>query len=46
METITQPISLTDRPDATPLHLTHGQIELQGVSHHYGRGTGGWIASR
>lgn len=41
METIAQPIDLVDAPDAAPLQLTDGRIELCGVSHHYGRGAGG-----
>ena len=41
METITQPISLTDHPQAKPLNFTAGAIRLEGVSHHYGRGSGG-----
>jgi ATP-binding cassette subfamily B multidrug efflux pump len=41
METITQPIGLVDRPGAADLRLTEGRIEVQGVSHHYGRGSGG-----
>ncbi|MDA0962257.1 MAG: ABC transporter ATP-binding protein [Proteobacteria bacterium] len=41
METIAQPIDLVDVPDAQPLKLTEGRIELQGLSHHYGRGRGG-----
>lgn len=41
METITAPVSLTDRRDARPLSLSAGKIELQGISHHYGRGSGG-----
>jgi ATP-binding cassette subfamily B multidrug efflux pump len=41
METITQPIGLTDAQDARPLQLTKGEIVLDHVSHHYGRGTGG-----
>jgi ATP-binding cassette subfamily B multidrug efflux pump len=41
METIAQPITLLDAPDAQPLKVGKGGIELQGVSHHYGRGTGG-----
>ena len=41
METIAQPIDLVDAPDAKPLALTEGRIELQGLSHHYGRGKGG-----
>ena len=41
METITQPIGLTDRPAAPALRLTDGRIEVQDVHHHYGRGSGG-----
>ncbi len=41
METITAPVSLTDHRDARPLSLSAGKIELQGISHHYGRGSGG-----
>ena len=41
METIAQPIDLTDRPGAQPLKLTEGRIEIRGLSHHYGRDFGG-----
>ncbi|MCB1312177.1 MAG: ABC transporter ATP-binding protein [Sedimentitalea sp.] len=41
METIAQPIDLTDRPGAQPLTLTEGRIEIRGLSHHYGRDFGG-----
>lgn len=41
METIAQPIDLLDKPDAKPLQLTRGQIEIRDLSHHYGRKTGG-----
>jgi ATP-binding cassette subfamily B multidrug efflux pump len=41
METITQPVGLLDKPGAKPLALTDGRIELEGLSHHYGRGSGG-----
>ncbi|NUH66915.1 ABC transporter ATP-binding protein [Sulfitobacter sp. S0837] len=41
METIAQPITLTDSPDASPLRLTEGRIEMRGLSHHYGRDSGG-----
>ena len=41
METIAQPISLTDSGGAQPLRLTEGKIEIKGLSHHYGRETGG-----
>ncbi|MDC0012220.1 ABC transporter ATP-binding protein/permease [Octadecabacter sp.] len=41
METIAQPITLTDADDARPLVVKGGQIEIEGLSHHYGRGSGG-----
>ncbi|QBF34118.1 ABC transporter ATP-binding protein [Thalassococcus sp. S3] len=41
METIAQPIDLVDDGDARQLQLTEGKIELQGLTHHYGRGSGG-----
>ncbi|MGR3490417.1 MAG: ABC transporter ATP-binding protein, partial [Shimia sp.] len=41
METIAQPITLTDAHDAKPLQLTDGQIEIDGLIHHYGRASGG-----
>ena len=41
METIAQPIDLVDAPDAQPLAFREGRIEVQGLSHHYGRGAGG-----
>ena len=41
METIAQPITLIDRPDAKPLCLSDGRIEVQDLSHHYGRDSGG-----
>ncbi|GAB1481014.1 ABC transporter ATP-binding protein [Paracoccaceae bacterium] len=41
METITQPIGLVDRPSAKPLVFTKGEVQIEGVSHHYGRGFGG-----
>jgi len=41
METIAQPIDLVDVPDAVPLELEKGRIELKGLSHHYGRESGG-----
>ncbi len=41
METIAQPIDLVDGPDAQPLVLIEGKIEIDAVSHHYGRDTGG-----
>ncbi|WP_213684890.1 ABC transporter ATP-binding protein [Roseicyclus sp.] len=41
METITDPIRLTDAPDAATLVMDRGQIDFAAVSHHYGRGAGG-----
>lgn len=41
METIADPITLTDRPDARPLSVQGGAISFEGVTHHYGRTTGG-----
>jgi ATP-binding cassette subfamily B multidrug efflux pump len=41
METIAQPITLVDVPGAKPLNFREGQIDLQSISHHYGRGSGG-----
>ena len=41
METIAQPIGLVDEPDARPLTLTRGEIRLDHLTHHYGRGSGG-----
>ena len=41
METIAQPITLVDAPEAIPLDFRAGLIEIEGVSHHYGRGSGG-----
>ncbi len=41
METVAHPVDLTDDPGATDLVMTTGRIEVQGVSHHYGKGAGG-----
>lgn len=41
METIAQPITLVDAPDAKPLRLTEGRVSLHGLTHHYGRESGG-----
>ncbi len=41
METIAQPVKLLDSPSAQPLDLTTGAIELRGLTHHYGKKTGG-----
>ncbi|HVL24834.1 MAG TPA: ABC transporter ATP-binding protein, partial [Thermomicrobiales bacterium] len=41
METIAQPIALTDATDAGPLEVAKGEIVFDHVSHHYGRASGG-----
>ena len=41
METITHPIMLVDADKAPMLDFREGLIEIDGVSHHYGRGSGG-----
>jgi ATP-binding cassette subfamily B multidrug efflux pump len=41
LETIAQPITLVDDSDAKPLALTDGRVEMRGLTHHYGRGSGG-----
>jgi len=41
METIAQPITLVDHPGAKALRLSAGKIETAGLSHHYGRKSGG-----
>ncbi|WP_299413808.1 ABC transporter ATP-binding protein [uncultured Sulfitobacter sp.] len=41
METIAQPITLVDALNAKPLALTDGRIEMQALTHHYGRTSGG-----
>ncbi len=41
METIAQSIDLVDAPDAIPLTLTQGEVRLEKLTHHYGRGSGG-----
>jgi len=41
METIAQAIDLVDAPGAVPLKLDKGRIELRGLTHHYGRASGG-----
>ncbi|MBP1805169.1 ABC transporter ATP-binding protein [Rubellimicrobium aerolatum] len=41
MQTIAQPIELLDAPDARPLRVTEGRIEIRDLSHHYGKGGGG-----
>lgn len=41
MQTIAQPVTLTDAPQAPALNFTKGEIVLDNISHHYGRGAGG-----
>lgn len=41
MQTIAQPVTLVDAPGAASLNLTAGRIEIEDLSHHYGRGSGG-----
>ncbi len=41
MLTIAQPVELVDVADAKPLDVTAGAVELKGLSHHYGKQTGG-----
>jgi ATP-binding cassette subfamily B multidrug efflux pump len=41
METISQPVTLLDHPEARALQPGPGQIDIDGLSHHYGRDAGG-----
>ena len=41
LETIAQPLALRDAKGATELRLSDGRIEVQSLSHHYGKGQGG-----
>jgi len=41
METIAEPVTLTDADGARPLDFETGAIRFERVSHHYGRGSGG-----
>ncbi len=41
METIAQPVTLIDAPGARPLAVREGRVEIEGLTHHYGRGSGG-----
>ena len=41
METIAQPVTLVDDAGAVPLNVTGGGLEISGLSHHYGRTSGG-----
>jgi ATP-binding cassette subfamily B multidrug efflux pump len=40
METIARPQELVDRPDATEIKVTRGEIRFEDVDFHYGRKTG------
>lgn len=41
METIAQPIVMVDRAGASDLIIRESKIDIQGLSHHYGRQSGG-----
>ena len=41
METIAQPVTLVDKPDAPALRFERGLIQIEGLTHHYGRKSGG-----
>jgi len=41
METVAQPIGLSDKDEAEALTLTQGAVEVRGLTHHYGRPSGG-----
>jgi ATP-binding cassette subfamily B multidrug efflux pump len=41
MQTIAQPVTLLDKPDAAPLIVTKGQVQIADLSHHYGKEAGG-----
>ncbi len=41
MLTIAQPVTLLDQPDAKPLNIRSGAVEIRNLSHHYGKKTGG-----
>ena len=41
METIAQPVTLVDVPDAAPLRVREGRVELCDLTHHYGKAQGG-----
>ena len=40
MESVAQPVGLTDAVEARPLTLKGGRIEVRNLTHHYGRGSG------
>ncbi|MEO1155550.1 MAG: ABC transporter ATP-binding protein, partial [Pseudomonadota bacterium] len=41
MRTIAQPVTLVDKPGAASLKITRGEICVEHLTHHYGRGAGG-----
>jgi ATP-binding cassette subfamily B multidrug efflux pump len=41
LQSIAVPQTVTDRAGAVPLRVTGGRIEVQGLTHHYGKGRGG-----
>ena len=41
LQSIAVPQTVTDRAGAVPLQVTGGRIEVQGLTHHYGKGRGG-----
>jgi ATP-binding cassette, subfamily B, multidrug efflux pump len=41
METIAQPVTLVDKPGAPDLRFQRGLIQIEGLTHHYGRSSGG-----
>ena len=41
LESIAVPRTVTDRPGAPALAIGRGEIVFDGISHHYGKGTGG-----
>ncbi|SMY07168.1 ABC transporter ATP-binding protein [Flavimaricola marinus] len=41
LESIAVPQTVIDRPGAPALTVSNGQIDYQGLSHHYGKGSGG-----
>ncbi|WP_426394123.1 ABC transporter ATP-binding protein [Ralstonia sp. R-29] len=40
MQTIAVPRTVTDRPDAKPLHVSQGEVRFEQVGFHYGKGGG------
>jgi len=41
LQSISVPHAVEDAPNAPSLNLTEGEIRLEGLTHHYGKGTGG-----